>query len=291
MTLEQKAFILVSGGLIIAMKGLGFMSSATHQLLLLAGGVVLLGVPHGALDFWVAVKSEVISSPSSKLTFLLIYGVLALLAGWVWLSHPVIALCLFLIYGGYHFSLDWYNRVSRPGALAVGLSVVSVPSLAHGEHVSAIFTTMVGQEVVFLFPAIQAVALASGLIVAIEVVQTARYDIALSVELTLIVVAAVMLPPLVFFTAFFCFLHSIRHLRGIADELYLSPIGLISRSITFTALTLAFVCVAWMTLGFQLTWQDKLVNAIFIGLAVLTVPHMLLHLYLELVRRRAAAQT
>lgn len=289
MSLEQKVFVFFTAVLCVVVGLLGDSFGIPSQLLLLAAGVIVVGVPHGALDPRLASKSGLFSSRKSKWAFLALYGLIAMLTGLVWLKAPVIALFAFLFYGAFHFSLDWKNQVSRPAASAVGLTVVSMPVLANTESVGAIFEIMAGPGINSFLPVFQMIAVISALIVAIEVARLLRRNAALSLELATLLVAAALLPPLLFFFAFFCFLHSIRHLRAIAQELQLSPAKLIGKSLFYSVQTLFIVWLAWQSFGFELVWQDKLINAVFIGLAVLTVPHMLLHYYLERTEQKNAS--
>ena len=84
-----------------------------------------------------------------------------------------------------------------------------------------------------------------------------------------------LLPPLWGFAVYFCAIHSVRHLRAVVRAL--SPLG--SRVwwqvAAFSAVSIAAVLTAvpWLA---TVDLDSGLIRATFIGLAALTVPHVLL---------------
>lgn len=95
-------------------------------------------------------------------------------------------------------------------------------------------------------------------------------------DLLLLLGAAWLLPPLAYFIAYFCFLHSPRHLLATAQRL-----GLASWRDRLRALAPATLG-SWLLAAAALPWvlgaspRQAIVQLVFIGLAALTVPHMLL---------------
>ena len=85
-------------------------------------------------------------------------------------------------------------------------------------------------------------------------------------------------PPLVGFAIYFCLVHAPRHVRailasvssGVSRRLILSQVVLFSVA-SWVAGGLAF----WLLLGAE-TAEAALMRVVFIGLAALTVPHMIL---------------
>ena len=93
-------------------------------------------------------------------------------------------------------------------------------------------------------------------------------------------------PPLVAFTVYFCFLHSIRHIVNLIFELdkdnFLSGAKLfIIKSVPLTALTGLLALLSLYFINFKVIFDDAIIKVIFIGLASLTFPHILLEYLLE----------
>ncbi|MFP4125779.1 MAG: Brp/Blh family beta-carotene 15,15'-dioxygenase, partial [Alphaproteobacteria bacterium] len=96
-------------------------------------------------------------------------------------------------------------------------------------------------------------------------------------ELATLAALAAAAPPLVYFIAYFCGLPSPRHFVETLDQLGLGWKRGIEAAWPLTALTLAFAAVAFAVLvvsGVRL--ETATVEVVFIGLAALAVPHMLL---------------
>ena len=87
-----------------------------------------------------------------------------------------------------------------------------------------------------------------------------------------------MTPPLVGFAVYFCLVHSARHVAGIIGSLRreMSRVALVNQAAILTV-------ASWAVGGLALWWfadqadpEPMLMRVIFIGLAALTVPHMIL---------------
>ena len=94
------------------------------------------------------------------------------------------------------------------------------------------------------------------------------------------------LSPLIAFTAYFCFLHSIRHSITLIYELDNNNIknGLlifIKKAMPLTILTAIICLVGIYLLNFKYDFDNSIIKVIFIGLASLTFPHILLEYLLD----------
>jgi Brp/Blh family beta-carotene 15,15'-monooxygenase len=94
------------------------------------------------------------------------------------------------------------------------------------------------------------------------------------------------LSPLLAFTIYFCFLHSIRHSISLAIEL--DPNSVINgfklfviKALPLTILTSVFSFFALYLLNNLYNLDSAILKIIFIGLASLTFPHILLEYFLE----------
>ena len=99
------------------------------------------------------------------------------------------------------------------------------------------------------------------------------------------------LTPVLAFTIYFCFLHSIRHSISLVFELDKSfKIGFkkfIIRAIPLTSATIVIFLVAIYSLNNFYKLDEAIYKVIFIGLASLTFPHILLEYFLEKNEKRA----
>jgi Brp/Blh family beta-carotene 15,15'-monooxygenase len=89
--------------------------------------------------------------------------------------------------------------------------------------------------------------------------------------------------PLIAFTVYFCFLHSLRHSISLTYELNIDIADFIKKAWPLTLITAFFFFIGLYVLtGFQkIDIDNSIINVIFIGLASLTFPHILLEYLLE----------
>ena len=97
-------------------------------------------------------------------------------------------------------------------------------------------------------------------------------------ELGALALLFAMAPPLVGFAVYFCCVHSARHISGILGALRreMSRLAMINQAAAFTL-------ASWVAGGLAIWWFADMANpepvvlrVVFIGLAALTVPHMIL---------------
>ena len=94
------------------------------------------------------------------------------------------------------------------------------------------------------------------------------------------------LSPLLAFTVYFCFLHSVRHSISLIYEIDASNIknGLtvfLKKALPLTILTAIFCLISIYFLKNSYDLNSSIFKVIFIGLASLTFPHILLEYLLE----------
>ena len=101
-----------------------------------------------------------------------------------------------------------------------------------------------------------------------------------------IIVLNYFLTPLIAFTLYFCFLHSFRHSISLITELNKNSlksgtISFIKKAMPLTVLTAILYVVSLYFLSNYYQLNDAILKVIFIGLASLTFPHILLGYLLE----------
>ncbi|NCX65798.1 MAG: hypothetical protein EBX08_04880, partial [Proteobacteria bacterium] len=111
-------------------------------------------------------------------------------------------------------------------------------------------------------------------------------NLTLLLDFASILILNYFLSPLIAFTIYFCFLHSIRHIIAIANEVNNRNFYDGLKEFIKKASTLAIVTVILFILALIITYNyfeinDAILKIIFIGLASLTFPHILLEYLLE----------
>ena len=94
------------------------------------------------------------------------------------------------------------------------------------------------------------------------------------------------LPPLLAFTFYFCFLHSIRHSISLIVDLNqinfkIGFLTFVKKALPITILTIFISLITLFFLSNSYVLDDAIIKIIFIGLASLTFPHILLEYLLE----------
>lgn len=253
---------------------------ADTELLLAAGLILVLGVPHGALDLSYARSVLGARTLTGWASFAAAYLSVAAVVVWFWMSSPLLFLAAFLLVSAAHFSADpvsgtgWIVRVLYGGA------VVTLPVLLHGAEVQALFAMLIGEggaEVLRRALGWLAVPWLCG--VALVLLPLWQRDRATAAELAALALLATVAPPLLAFTLYFCAMHSPRHVLRTGSYFRQSPRRLLATALIPMAGVLVLLTLLWPRLA-GLTGSSalgvNLVTLLFVGLAALTVPHMLL---------------
>jgi Brp/Blh family beta-carotene 15,15'-monooxygenase len=244
-----------------------------RQVWVLAPAVALLGLPHGAMDLPIARRTWPLEGPSGLLRFAAGYlGLAALVVGLWWLL-PGVALAGFLAYSAVHFSTDW-SDLARPWRFAGGLSSVGAPALLNPDAVTRIFGQLAPVDAASLITPALGLGGVAGLACLAWAMAVHRAPRPFA-ELAVIWIAAAALPPLVYFVVYFCGLHSPRHLASTLTDLQWDRRALRQAAVV-TAVTVVGAGIAAVALATHHAVDAALIKTVFIGLAALTVPHMLL---------------
>jgi len=250
---------------------------AQAQLAVLSPVILLLGVPHGALDIVFVRQLAGVRSIAGWCLFALAYvGAAALVVG-VWWVAPGFFLAAFLSVSVFHFSGDPEGDTPAWFRMLYGGAVIFCPMALHAEEVSQLFASVSG------IPAARAIAEALQWAawpwvgaIALAAIAGARRDPARSVELLSVAALLTFAPPLIGFTLFFCGMHSARHVLRTRDYSNAGTLRDVLRIAGWPMLaTVAGVAIAWwLSQGKPL--DVRLAQLVFVGLAALTVPHMMI---------------
>ncbi len=267
------------------------------QFIIFLCGILVLGVPHGAADLLVATQNAGNDKKAfSKLRFLAEYiSRLALFALIFWF-FPVIANVLFIFFAAYHFGetdLYQFKTNTLSGKLFVisyGLLILSVILLHHFEEVKPLFQMFnAGKENTVLINWLDAnrynIISVTGIlfftttfIYFLRNSHTAAKDKGqFLVRLALILFILFNLPMLLGFTFYFVVWHSVLSLNNIIKYLQTKnayPKKIIKRQIVqYSLLAIGGIGLFGLT-GFMFVSSNATVGYLFLGLAVLTAPHM-----------------
>lgn len=256
------------------------MTSGT-LIILLAFGVTLLGLPHGALDFALAKSLRLITSFSTAIRFIALYLTIAGLSVLFWIWLPGISLVLFLCVSIFHFSADWrktmplFARLSLAGALLCGPSILFSSTLS--ELFIALLLTIEAAE--WIIQGMQLtfyIGLSFFLYYAIQLLTSKRKPNPWQgSEWLILLLSSLILNPLLHFGLYFCLLHSPKHLKDVGMKLHLSLKRAIAISMPFVILTIVLGAGLYQFYGTNELNID-LIRWVFIGLFGLTMSHMLL---------------
>ena len=247
--------------------------------------IVIIGLPHGAFDGAVALALGYGKTLKSMLGFVVTYVAISLLVVLFWLAFPVLALLLFLAISAVHFGIGdslsgaflqrGIQSLSHGGLVVVGVS------LMHRPEVDPIFAHLVAGKTSLLWAVLSIAAYGLAVILMGYAVLAYRHPkLRLRFgELAGLALVYYLLPPLVGFALYFCVVHSVRHVRHLWNDLRYNAYGhrrMLPLAVLFTGASwLAGAITLWLMPTAE-TLDGAILRVVFIGLAALTVPHMML---------------
>ena len=253
--------------------------SINTQLILLVTTVTIIGIPHGYFDFLVA-KKLYSNSDYWLSKFILIYTATSLLYLYVWVISPVFALVLFLLMAQYHFAVEESGNLDFRNIILMfilGGVPIFTPIIFQTEDVFSLFAVLLNQE----FSNVVFSALYQTMYIVAVLAVIFLYARRLSLLYALLLINFIYLPPLLSFILYFCFHHSLRHyLDALIDSnLFEKKISLTKYVFLFLVLTIAFTFITLLMLSSlaQISLESAVIKYIFITLACLTLPHLLLN--------------
>ncbi len=247
------------------------------ELLALSIVIFLFGVPHGALDTVYARQLHGIESTASWAAFGLAYLAMAALVVGLWVVAPVVFLIGFLLSSALHFSGDPQGETGAVRRILYGGSVLICPAVLHAPQVRELYSMLAGAA------AGDAVVTASRWIsapwliaMAIAALRSAKRDWVGSLELVSVAALMTLVSPVLAFTMFFCGMHSVRHAMRTRDYARTPTWKHLLRVAAPPMLVTGLLAIAgWQFLQAS-DFYVRLVQLVFVGLAALTVPHMIL---------------
>ncbi len=247
------------------------------ELIVVATLIVLLGVPHGALDTIFARQLYGIQTLGGWLRFALIYVLLSASVVGFFMLAPSGFLIGFLLISMLHFSGDPVGGTPWLARALYGGAIIVLPTLLHAEEITRLFALLVGIDAATLVtPCLSLLAWPWLIGLALAAIQRLPKDWLTALEMGAVSVLAVLAPPLISFTVFFCAMHSARHILRTIDYSGRTSPGLILGATLLPMLgVLVASAAAWHFLG-GTPVNGAIIQLVFVGLAALTVPHMAL---------------
>ena len=258
--------------------------------------ILILGISHGALDNIKGKKLLKLFGYKSSFSFYLVYILISFLIITLWLIFPNIVLFLFLIVAAYHFGKEdtvfAFKRkflISECLFFLKGSSVIVTPLLLQRNATNEIFQILnfnVFESAVFNDQFL-IMLLCLSFLSSLFISNKKDTDIKgiMIMDFASLIILNFFLTPILAFTIYFCFLHSIRHSITLIFELdksFTSGIKkFVSRAIPLTFVTGVIFLLGIFFLNNFYSLDEAIYKVIFIGLASLTFPHILLEYLLE----------
>ena len=264
--------------------------------------ILTIGISHGALDHLKGKKLLSILNIKKFYIFYLIYSLMALSVIFIWTIVPAITLIVFLAVASFHFGKEdtqfLINKNSNLTSILYffrGLLVIVIPLYFNFDETVTIFKMLLidneqfysGLSFIEKYKIIETVISISALSsVILFLIEFNFKKFAIFLDFFSIIILNYYLSPLVAFTIYFCFLHSIRHTISLAIEMDNSNLknGLklfAKKAFPLTVLTAIFSVLGLYFLNNIYELNSAILKIIFIGLASLTFPHILLEYFLE----------
>ena len=267
--------LLPVAGLLVATSWL----DQAPQCVVVLATVILLGVPHGALDGEIArpLLRPLFGRAWFPVFAILYLGLVAAVLT-LWRIAPMFALAAFLAGSTVHFGRE--DAGPRPlEALVRGALPVALPVLLHPAATAALLGTVAMAPMpwppawLWLGAGLWGVAAAGWATRAVW-----RGGTSALLEPGLLAAAFVALPPLTAFALYFVCFHAPRRMAALVPDPRAPRVAsmpqAIARSVPITALTVAIGAALWP--WFPGPAPQRLLSLTLQGLAALTLPHMLL---------------
>ena len=264
--------------------------------------ILIVGVSHGSLDHKKGERIFKILNIKNISIFYFLYASLAALIVIMWIIAPSISLIIFLIVASYHFGKEdtqfLVNKISYFVRLLFffkGSLIILAPMFFHfGETVSIFKLLLIDNE--NFYTSLEFIETNKILLIGL-ILSTLSSILLFLNEFEIkkfiiffdyfsILILNYYLTPLIAFTVYFCFLHSIRHSISLIHEInslnfYEGLKNFIKKALPLTILTAILCLIGMFFLMNSYDLNSSILKLIFIGLASLTFPHILLEYLLE----------
>ena len=277
----------------IFLSAFGYLRN--NSLLLVSLLLILsIGISHGSLDHIKGKKLLKILGFKSSVVFYFGYIFVGLTTIIIWLLFPKLLLFLFLLIAAFHFGKEDSEFLNKRKNFELiyffkGSLIIVAPLLFHKNETLSIFKSLnfdittsflINNEILYFFILLSFV---SNIFLSLNKSFDAKS--LLFMDFLSILILNYFLNPVLAFTFYFCFLHSIRHSISLIKEINTNlkkglPI-FIKKALPLTIITIFGYIFALYILNNYNELSESIYKVIFIGLASLTFPHILLEYLIE----------
>src|SRR6056300_1295850 len=300
--LKQKFYFqfLFYLGLVILYISINYFSELKSNFYLTICFFLLatIGVSHGSLDNQ---KGKLLFQKKFNkhwpLIFYSLYIATSLLVLLIWLNFPLLSIIFFFIVASFHFGHEdlelFINKnffLNRLIYFFRGLLVISAPLyLNNQETANFIDILLLGIDTwnfnpeffYYLFYLNLFILISLQILYLYLKLLNFRYFFIICIENLSIILIFNYLPLILAFTIYFCFMHSTKHILSLAVELNGSNVyaGIklfAKKAAPLTIITFAMSLIMLFYLSKEFSVDKSILKIIFIGLATLTLPHIIL---------------
>jgi len=264
--------------------------------------ILSIGISHGSLDNFKGRKLFQILKIDNFSIFYFAYILIALIVIFLWILIPYVSLIVFLMVASYHFGKEdtqfliiensYYNQFLF---FLKGSLIVFAPMYFHFDETISIFRLLLIENETF-YKFLDLIESNSVLLYCVILstlanilLFTKNFELkkfTIFLDYFSILIINYYFSPLVAFTIYFCFLHSIRHSISLMSELDENNLGngfkiFIKKALPLTFITAIFCVIGLYLLNNTYNFDSSILKIIFIGLASLTFPHILLEYLIE----------
>jgi beta-carotene 15,15'-dioxygenase len=288
-------YYLLLAGIILLILSFWFLPDEPVQQSIFFISIILSGIPHGSLDYYV--EKETLKARKQNITLAgFLAGYLLKMAAYalVWLAAPTLALLIFIGLTAYHFGeIDWpVQKRSRSESTLYtlyGLQLIIFIIVKNITIASPILELLVRHQVTseqWIFWGTTALPYCMGSITAsalVLIIFHRKIGWTKSMLLQFITQTAILcsilyaLPLYMSFSFYFGCWHSLLSFNLVRKQLSLSNDS--NGWFTLGRLALPFTAIAWLGIillvGIQLNSTWLALSNLFISIAVLTLPHNL----------------
>jgi len=262
--------------------------------------ILTLGISHGALDHIKGRKLLTFYKINNIFIFYISYIIISIFILIFWFFLPTITLSVFLLVASYHFGKE-DSEIMKPRESILlkfiffikGSLIISAPLLFQFKQTIVIFGLLNFNIDYLLLLSDKGIitfffysALLSNIYFLTEKGSIRNYSGLIFFDLFSINFLYYLLSPLIAFTLYFCFIHSFRHSVSLVNQLDKNNFKkgfktFVKKALPLTIITAILFLVAVYFLKNYYILDLAISKVIFIGLASLTFPHILLEYLLK----------
>ena len=270
--------------------------------------IITFGISHGALDNLKGKKLINYFGYRNIIIFYLSYILISLFVILLWIIFPTLTLSVFLLVACYHFGKEdtaflleknkFYKsiRVNDFVYFSKGLLIIFAPLYFHNEETLFIFK-LLGADSLFLLKfqndlmweyhkILGWISFIGYIVFFLINFGDGGYKAAHCFDFMPIIILNTVLTPLLAFTVYFCFIHSFKHSVSLIylldNKNFQNGIKkFLKKALPLTFITAILFILSVYILTNYYVLDDAILKVIFIGLASLTFPHILLEYLIE----------